>query len=270
LHWQSIESSEKSAFVHNLPAPRPDFANLRRVLLRQGEPARLPLVELLADDEAKAAFLGEHVPHPKTDDPDYTRDQHVRYLDFDIRFWYEAGYDYIGLIQQVPLPHRQLQAGDTAGTERSKRTWTDENTGPIMSWQYFEAYPWPKPADIDYVAVEWTCTHLPDGMQVIFCGPMGQFEVMSMLMGFTCLAMALVDSPDLVAAVAEKVGELQETIYRTVADMPNIGAFWMSDDLGFKTSTLLSPRHLSQYVSGRLSMPMTNPTCCIPAANWPA
>jgi uroporphyrinogen decarboxylase len=30
--------------------------------------------------------------------------------------------------------------------------------------------------------------------------------------------------------------------------MPNIGALWLGDDLGYKTSTILSPRHLRQFI----------------------
>ena len=42
--------------------PKPDFAHMRKVLLRQGEPDRLPLVELLVDREMMEAVLGERIP----------------------------------------------------------------------------------------------------------------------------------------------------------------------------------------------------------------
>ena len=55
-------------------------------------------------------------------------------------------------------------------------------------------------------------------------------------------------TPDLVQAVADRVGEMLVNLFSTVAEMPNIGALWLGDDLGYKTSTILSPRHLRQYV----------------------
>jgi uroporphyrinogen decarboxylase len=30
--------------------------------------------------------------------------------------------------------------------------------------------------------------------------------------------------------------------------MPNVGALWLGDDMGFKTQTMISPRHMQQYV----------------------
>lgn len=48
--------------LDRLPPPKPDFARMRKVLLRQGEPDRLPLVELLVDREMMEAVLGERIP----------------------------------------------------------------------------------------------------------------------------------------------------------------------------------------------------------------
>ena len=46
------------------PSPSPDFGRLRQVLLRQGEPDRVPFIELFADAEIMAAVIGEPVPSP--------------------------------------------------------------------------------------------------------------------------------------------------------------------------------------------------------------
>ena len=46
------------------PKPRPDFERLRKVLLRQGQPDRLPFIELFADREIMEAVIGEKIPVP--------------------------------------------------------------------------------------------------------------------------------------------------------------------------------------------------------------
>jgi len=220
--------------------PAPDFELLKKVLLRQGEPERLPFIELLCDFEMMEAFLGEKYspgPNPRTS-----------YIDFVIRYWYQAGYDYITLGADVPLQRARLSTDDTAELKHSQRQWMNEHSGPILSWHDFESYAWPQPNEIDYSNLEYAASHLPDGMQIIFIGPGGQFENLSELMGLAPLALSLSDDPALVAAVAEKIGALLENLYSTVVEMPNIGAVWLGDDLGYKTSTVLSPRHLRRYV----------------------
>jgi uroporphyrinogen decarboxylase len=233
----------------NLPRPRPDFGYLRQALLRQGEPARLPFIELLADHEMMEAFLGETVPIPVQGSPTWTREDRVRYMDFTIRFHYEAGYDYVGVLMPAQYQAAAIASDDTAPERKhEQRWWANEHAGPINSWEDFERFPWPRPEDIDYFHLEWAGQHLPEGMQLVFTGYGGQFEGMVNLMGLAPLATALVDDPALVAAVAQRIGALQEAIFRNVVDMPNVGACWMSDDLGYKVSTTVSPRHLRQYV----------------------
>lgn len=230
--------------LDRLPSPCPDFQRLRKVLLRQGTPDRLPLVELLIDREMVEAVLGERVPYAAPDQPEQRRHE----LDQLIHFWHSMGYDYITVQAGVPMLRKRLAADDTALLKHEQRSWDDENAGPIMSWADFEHYRWPRPEDIDYSGIEYIGQHLPDGMQMIFLGPGGQFENLSELMGLTPLAMAVHDDPDLVSAVGDKIGELLTHLFASVAEMPNIGALWLGDDLGYKTSTVLSPTHLRKYV----------------------
>jgi uroporphyrinogen decarboxylase len=224
--------------------PQPDFSRLRRTLLRQGEPDRLPLIELFADREIMEAVIGEPIPYAGRDQ----RDLWQTSLDRIIQFWYRTGYDYVTVQAGVSMPRKQLSSEDTALLKRNQRHWDDEHTGPIMTWEDFDNFPWPKPEEIDYSNIEYISAHLPEGMQMIYLGPGGQFENMSELMGVTHLALMIHDDPVLVEAVAEKVGEMLTHLFATVAQIPNIGALWLGDDLGYKTSTVLSPRQLRQYV----------------------
>ncbi len=180
--------------LNSLPAPKPDFSQFRKVLLRQGEPDRLPLVELLVDREMMEAILGQ--PIPFTDPRD--KAARARELDCLIQFWYRTGYDYITVQAGVPVPRWSLGAEDTAPLKHTSRNWDNENAGPIMSWADFERFPWPRPEQIDYSAIEYISQHLPEGMQMIYLGPGGQFENISELMGLTPLALAVHDNPALV------------------------------------------------------------------------
>jgi uroporphyrinogen decarboxylase len=228
----------------SLSPPRPpDFNRLRQALLRQ-EPESLPLIELLVDREMMEAVLGERIPRAAPGD---TAARHKE-LDQVIRFWHTTGYDYITVQAGVTLPRRKLESDDTAPLKHEQRQWDDENTGPIMSWQDFERYPWPRPESVDWSAVEYIAAHLPEGMRMIFLGPGGQFENLAELMGLTPLALAVHDDPALVQAVADKVGALLASLFATAAELPEIGALWLGDDLGYKTSTVLSPRHLRRFV----------------------
>lgn len=230
--------------LNRFPKPNPDFNRLRKVLLRQGEPDRLPLVELFPDREIKEAVLGEEIPYADPSQPDLRK----KALDSEIRFWYATGYDYITVQANVPLQRHRLNTDDTALLKRDQRSWQDENTGPIQTWEEFEKYPWPKLQDIDFSGIEYISKNLPDGMQLIFLGPGGQFENLAELMGLAPMALAIGDNPELVQAIAEKVGELLVTLFSAAAEIPNMGALWLGDDLGYKTSTIISPRHLRQYV----------------------
>jgi uroporphyrinogen decarboxylase len=220
--------------------PHPDFDTLKKVLLRQGSPGDLPFVELLCDFEMMEAFLEERF-HPGAN-------PRTSYVDFVIRYWHQAGYDYLTLGADVPLQRARLFAEDTAELKHAQRHWQDEHTGPILSWADFERFHWPAPNEIDYSNLEYAAKHLPDGMQIIFIGPGGQFENLAELMGLSPMSLALSDDPALVDAVAQKIGALLEDLYATVVQMDNIGAVWLGDDMGYKTSTMISPRHLRQYV----------------------
>ncbi len=226
------------------PHPNPDFGRLRKVLLRQGEPDRVPFAELLADREIMEAVIGEPIPTR-------LRDREVRDVALQriIRFWYQAGYDYVCVGPLVSLPGKHQEAEDTALLKHGRRNWQDEGIGLIASWEDFERYPWPRPEEIDYYPLEFVARNLPDGMQVILLGdPAGQLESLMAVMGYTGLALALKDDPALVAAVAAKAEEMLVTIFATAAEIPGVGALWLGDDMGFKTATMISPDDLRRYV----------------------
>jgi uroporphyrinogen decarboxylase len=222
----------------------PNFERLRTVLLRHGEPDRVPFIELFADPQVMSAVVGAPIADPEPKD----RKQRELALMRTIQFWHGCGYDYVPLWPTLELPIRRSKSRDTANLPRKEREWVDESQGIISSWQDFETFPWPRAEDIDYFKFEFVGRHLPDGMKIIALGPGGQLENMMWLMGYAPFAVTLKDDPALIQAIAEKVGDMLVRIYSTTAEMPNVGAQWIGDDMGFRTSTMISPADLQRYV----------------------
>lgn len=227
---------------------KPDFTRLRKVLLRQGEPDRVPFYEHFVDKEIIEAIT--NVPITKLDLNE--KEEKEKYLKTIIDFYYKLGYDYVPLEIFPNLPRDNILLGDdTAGLSRIKRRWQDENRGVITNWEEFEKYPWPKEeAIIDYSYFEYLNKNLPDGMKIIGNVAGGVFEHTSWLMGLVPMSYALYEHPDLVQAVVNKVGEIiligDLNIIQICGD--KLGAMKMGDDLGHKTSTIISPDMLRKYI----------------------
>jgi uroporphyrinogen decarboxylase len=224
------------------PQNKPDFDRLRCVFLRQGLPDRVPFVELFADPEIVAAVLGEKPIYDVKD-----REQWEAHLDQRIRFCQTVGYDYVWAVPRIDFRRTVLLEDDTALLPRPQRRWVDESEGVISTAEDFEAYPWPTPDTVDYFEPEYVARHLPDGMQIIGCTA-GILEWVMWLMGFVPFAMALHNQPGLVERMFQQIGGLFAAIYRTMADMPNVGAVFLGDDMGYKTGPFIKPEQLRRYV----------------------
>lgn len=229
--------------------PKPDFNRLDKVLRNQGEPDRVPFAELFADPEIMEAVIGEPVSRQILYDrgPENRRESEKQWKRV-IRFWHETGYDYMTVPCGLVFALTFHTAVNTASIAKQDRAWVDEQQGVLGSWEDFENYPWPKVSDVDFSHLEFVTNNLPEGMKIIFMGPGGQMENMMWLMGMVNLAMNLEDDPELVKAVSDKVGDMLEGIWNTVADMPRLGALWLGDDMGFKSATMISPEKLRTYV----------------------
>ncbi|MCX7919686.1 MAG: nucleoside 2-deoxyribosyltransferase [bacterium] len=223
--------------------PQPDFDNrLRKALLCQGEPDRVPLAELMVDPVVMEQFMGKPCWEPKLRDrlPDY------------LEFWCTAGYDYVKLSPSVnlnpagikPKEGARISAENDTGRERA---WAPEGTGFITSMQEFESFQWPNLNEIDYSVFERVQPLLPDGMKII--GQYGDiFTFAWEFMGFEQFSYALVEQPELVEALINKLGEIEYAMFATMAEVPNIGALWYSDDIAYTEGLLVAPSVLRKYL----------------------
>jgi uroporphyrinogen decarboxylase len=223
--------------------PKPDFSRLRKALLREGEPDRIPFIELFADRPVIEALLEERLPPIDSKD----RKDRERAWSKEIEFWYWFGYDYVGASPDLRLFRERLRTDDTAQLSKGQREWVGASIGSIKSRDDFERYPWPNPKDVDYSSLEYMSFNLPEGMSVI-ARTSGILEWVMWLMGYEAFSYALVDDPELVEDLFRQIGGFFVSIYQHLADMDGVGALWMGDDMGHKTGTLISPEHLRKYV----------------------
>ncbi|MFZ5435466.1 MAG: uroporphyrinogen decarboxylase family protein [Bacillota bacterium] len=227
--------------------PDPDFDEFQQVLLGKKEARKVHLVELGIDPEIVSAILTEFLGEERLASPSEEPEAHWRQR---VRFWHEMGYDYIRVAGGIVFPRvKEKIADDTAASSRGKRSWIDEHSGVISSWADFDKYPWPEPDAFDFSSYEFVSKSLPQGMKMMVCPSSGVFEVTSeYLLGFEGMSYLLYEDPELVGAVFNKVGELIYDFYRNIVSLDNVGGFFQGDDLGFKTSTFLSPKHLQRFV----------------------
>ena len=76
--------------------PEPRFERLLTVLRREGEPDRIPFLELFADPEIIEAVLGKPVPRLAAPEPvPLDKEDLAHYCDRLIEFSYVLGYDYV-------------------------------------------------------------------------------------------------------------------------------------------------------------------------------
>jgi uroporphyrinogen decarboxylase len=101
---------------------------------------------------------------------------------------------------------------------------------------------------MDYFAFEYLNDHLPEGLGLVTCHAAGMFEHLSQILSLEGICLALYDNPQLVRAVSDRLGELISGFYRHLLDLDNIVAIFQGDDMGFRTSTLVSPDALREYV----------------------
>jgi uroporphyrinogen decarboxylase len=237
----------------------PDFENLRRTILREGPAGPVPLFEIFADPGMVEAVLDEKFPvnlHRYIEEPllELPTDELpglMKSIDMYVRFCREVGYDYVFMVTGFSLQRSMTSVEDTAGSRNwpdGKRYWQDERTGPIQNWADFEAYPWPRAEDLSHVGLEYVSSRVRDGMKVAAFMYGGIFENANWLMGLEPFSYALADAPELVEAIFERVGELATATATQVASIENVEMVLLTDDLGFFSGTLVSPKVLRRYV----------------------
>ena len=231
------------AMLTDIPI-QPDVEALRRLIVNREPQQRVHFAELFQDRP-----IQEEIARRYDIDMGGPPGDPVAELKFQIRLQSFLGYDMVRAQPRLDWPFIRHEAEDTAdetGTGSKKRGWQDEHTGPISSWEDFEAFTWPDPKNYDFSIFEWAEKNVPDGMGV-YTLTSHILEWASWLMGYENLCLKLYDDPDLVGAVFQRVGEISEAYTRNVVDFDCVKVIWGSDDMGFKGGTMIGPDDLRTY-----------------------
>ena len=225
----------------------PDVGEMIDVLFRRKLPRRVHHIELFLDREIKDAVCARFGLSGGLDasDPLFETKRDVTLQSF-------LGYDMfrVGVARKTVFPTATIAAADTTALPaqgRAVRDWQEEHGGPIQGWNDFDAYPWPRVADIDFAPLEWLEKNLPGNMG---CYELTAhiFEILSFLLGYETLCYFSVDQADLVDAILERVGAFYVEFTKTLADFQRVAVLWGSDDLGFRTGTMMSPDFLRRKI----------------------
>ncbi len=234
------------SFAHlPLAKARPDPQRFIDVIMGRARSERPPMVEYLIDDAVMRPIttdlLGREWVVPNGAD----RATMDTYLDNTIFFWRAMGYDFVRYEESARFVETSV-VGDDGTKLNGLRSWRDMHAGGITSWEAFDSYPWPTVSDEDVANTAYLAEHLPDDMGLITCHAGGPYEHLSGVMSYEPLCLALYDQPDLVEAVAQRIGETMYACYERLVQLPRLIALFQGDDMGFRTMTLLPPDALRQ------------------------
>ncbi|MBM4000799.1 MAG: hypothetical protein FJ297_14885 [Planctomycetes bacterium] len=227
-----------------------DFENLRKALLCQGEPKRVPPFELSIDESIKRQFLGKPAGS----------------LEAEAEFFMKAGYDFVPMTIGI----RQTTRGEESGVMGSKpvqtsvlkaakanynpfqeeattRMWAEEGTGLIQDQASFDHYEWPDPDQFKYDAVATVGRLVPNEAKVIV-NVGAVFTASWMYMGLESFCIALAEGSGLATRLIARVGEIQMRVVENLLQFDCVGAICMPDDLGYSTGFMINPKILRQYV----------------------
>lgn len=231
---------------------RPDADAFLRCIRRQGQPARVHVIELYLDPEVQAEIGRRYgvLDGLSGDDPHFELKKQVRLQRL-------LGYDYVRCGPDgLEMPMRINKAEDAAVLGHAGgRSFEDEHQGPITTWVELEVYPWPDLRKASTEALEYYQQKLPEDMCIVgssgYASGIGFgrfFKSLSSLMGYETLCYALYEQRDLVAAIVKKLIELYRGVLETMLQFDRVKVILANDDMGFKTGPLVSPDDLREFI----------------------
>lgn len=224
----------------------PDWEGLLACIERRRTPERVHYIELFLDGEIQDAVCERYglLKDLDSDGPFFGQMREIAIQRF-------LGYDYVRCgLEGMDMPLKHVVTEDTAALAREGgRSYMELHSGPITSREEFEKYPWPNPDSASTRSLEWYQDNLPDDMCIIGSGGFAHFaELLSWLMGYETLCMSLYDQRDLVEAISKRLLEMYEKVLRRLLEFDRVKIIWGSDDMGFKSQTLISPDDLREFV----------------------
>jgi len=208
----------------------PDFNQLLTVLNKK-KPDRPVLWEFFLNDRlydilSKDSILPDEI--------------YLRQVVRNIIAYKKAGYDFAVLPVQPMFTFADI--------ERKHEASVSMNQGFIHNKASFESFQWPSISSIDMTVMDTISDYIPEGMKLIPSGPGGVEENVIEIMGYETLCYLMLDDPDLVKAIFDKVGSLLCSYYELICSYPSVGACLSNDDWAFNTQPLISPQQMETYL----------------------
>jgi uroporphyrinogen decarboxylase len=209
------------------------LGGLTDCLLRRGTPARVFSFEHSVADSMKAALIKRFALGAPAPASDVER----------------TGRNEIAL--QRFLGQELLRLRLTGGRvvhamPRKAGQWENEHAGCIQSMADFDRFPWPSVDGIDFRQLDWFERNLPDNLGVI--ATVHVWEDIRALFGYETFCYKLYEEPELVEAVARKVGEFNLALARALGGYKRVYAVYGADDFGYKSGLMVPPADLRRLV----------------------
>ena len=207
-------------------------------VLNNRRPARLPVYEHIISPKIMEQVLGVQFADLIEGGPSDQEEFFGQYC----RFFQEMTYDTVSF--EVTITDLLPGHGAILGGK----------PGPIQNRADWQKYPWDQLAELYWEKADpqfkALVKNLPDGMKALGGVGNGVFEISEDLVGFQYMAYMQADDPELLAELYRKIGDLMVKIWTVFLDR-YADAFAIcrfGDDLGFKTSTLVSPKVIRQHI----------------------
>lgn len=216
----------------------PDYNNIVQAA-RNISPTRLPLYDHAIDEPFVSKYLCSDLGKFLADG---STDSIAEYFGAYCGFCYDMGYDAVAFEYCIgPV----MPGSGSLGGHRP---------GAIKNRKDFDNYPWDIIEDLYFeksgMYFEILREKLPPGMKAIGGAGNGVFECVQDIVGYENLCMIAFDDPELYRLLFENVGQACSRIWKrfleNFADMFAVCRF--GDDLGYKTSTLLSAQDIKKHI----------------------
>ncbi|MCL5772001.1 MAG: hypothetical protein M1479_06990 [Actinobacteria bacterium] len=245
--------------------PKPDFENFVNVLNGKKEADKVYVAELQIDEEVKKYIIENYFNEKnfaqqdmfssksiKNHEDESENENYFRHL---INFYYRMGYDFLAdfkFIQDYNSLNKTTKVGqDNEYQElaRKDRHWVQSESGMIKDWEDFDKFPWDKFSNFlnEFEKhVIFMKKNLPEGMKLTVVGCVFQ-AVIHWLLGYEVVFYKIYDDEKLVEEVFNKIGQITYDYYEIALSFDCVGGIFHTDDLGFKSSTVFSPKQLRRF-----------------------
>lgn len=210
---------------------KPDFNNILKILKCE-KPDRPTLFDFYLNEPLERRATGWRPKEWKNDDEDMQR---------NIKAFQAFGYDYVNF----DLNSLTFKFDDSREVAKT----VSANTGYVITdRESFETYEWDKPLNHYDGKIERCEKFLPDGMKFMASAPGGILENVTRLIGYDNMCYMLMDEPDLVKDIFDKVGQCFYDYYSIAVKYDSVGMLMVCDDWGFNTQTMFAPDTLREYL----------------------